>query len=1126
MRKTLIHAESESRHNDSKQSHKTKWLLRYISILVPLLLSTNAAFAQFSANILGAVQDQSGASIPNAQVKLLNLSTQYEQNAISDTSGNFRFVSLAPGNYRITSEAQGFGKTNVEVTLETNQTLDVPLKLSVAGTSATVEVTTEAPVLDTADSRNQLTIETQELSTLPLAGRNMISLVTLAPGVTGLGTTAGGSPGSGVDNYSTETQVDASANGQGAVGNMYIVDGLDITSAIRAGVLNMTPNPDSVQETSIQVNTYNVEYGRASSIQMAMTTKSGTSSYHGNASDYFNSQQLWAGTEFVKKYAPFHSNNFSASIGGPIIPHRQAFFFFSVEPLRSSTSTGNSSRTFEDPQFTQWASANYPNTLGTKLLTTYPVKASNVSVTQNAQQYFGTSATGSNLCGTAATNNIPCGLNVLDTGIFNATKFRNGTQWNLRIDKAFHNDRIYGNIYRTTLNTGGPAIRAAFDSTSNYYQYAWQINETHTFSPKTLNEAIVGGMRVEGIQPATGNFAIPSINVTGQTTPAFGNGFALGDFIQHNYHWRDVLTHIPGAHTLKFGYEGWFGDDVEEFQGPHDQPTFQFNNLLTLAQDQPYTETGVAYNPLTGRHAEWDWNAAGITTGLFAEDIWRVRNNLTLTYGIRWDDFGNPYSRSAQTVFGNFYLGPGQTLNQQIANGFVLQKHHALNRTITDIFSPRIGVAWDMLGNGNWVLHGGFGFFHNWPTLANVQEEFRGNPPGPIFPTFYQGQTPAPLFVLGSSNKPPFGFQYPALPPTGLNSQGGLTGIQSVIGGIDPNLRTPVTYTYSAQMEHQLFRNFIASLGYSGAHATDQLSGGGQVYNVNYGVDINSFPGDLIQNNTLVPKRLNQSFGSVAYTQNDRHSNYNALIAEVRGRFAGTAFADISYTRSSSKDNTQVYPTWTNPNQFYSPSNWDVPNRLSVLGAYEFPGIRGGSGLLGRLTRGWGLSGTAIVQSGVPFTVSTNASFKPIYNSSNQIVGMTTSSGDYNADGDNFDYPNVSSYSIHRDRQNFLKGLFTGGTGGQYANGYANFPLPTAGRDGNEKPNGFRGPGFFETDASLLKNTAIKREWNLQFRFEFFNIFNHPNLNGVDFNLPDGTFGKSTAQFNPRWIQVGANLKF
>ncbi len=1077
--------------------------------------------AQYNANVQGTVVDASGAVVHGVHLQLVNPNTGQILTADSDNAGNYRFVNIAAGNYQLIAIATGFAKTSVNFTLETDQTLAVPVKLTVASASTTVAVTGEPPVLDTAETRNQLTIEQQAVNSLPLPGRNMISLVTMAPGVTGLGTTANGSPGSGVDNYSTETQVDSSANGQGAVGNMYIVDDLDITSAIRAGVLNLTPNPDSIQETSIQVNTFTVDYGRASSIQMAMTTKSGSERFHGNISDYFNDQELWAGTEFVKNYAPFHSNNISGTIGGPIIPHHQFFFFFSVEPLRASTSTGNQTTTFEDPQFTAWAKANYPNSYGTALLTSYPTSASNVVVSETAQQALGSG------CGTAATDNIPCSLAMIDSGVFNATNYRNGTQYMGRVDKNFTNDRIYGSIYRTLLNTGGPSLRSAFAETANYYEYAWQGNEAHTFSPNTLNEAIAGGMRVEGIDPATGDFKVPVVNVTGLGT-GFGDGFAMGDFIQHNYHWRDVLTHIHGTHTLKAGVEGWFGDDVEDFQGPYDIPTFSFNNLLALVQDDPYTESGTAYNPVTGQHMEWSWNAAGRTEGVFAEDSWKARSNLVVNYGIRWDDFGNPYSRNASTAFGNFYFGPGQTLDQQIANGYVVQKTHALARSITDVFSPRAGFSWDIGSNSKWVLHGGFGLFHNWPTLANVQEEYRGNPPGGIYPTFYSGGSPSPLFTLGNSNTPPFGFTYPTLTTYGLNSHGGINGLQFGIGGIDPELRSPVAYIYSGELEHPLTRAIVASVGYSGSHATSQLSGGGQVYNVSYGVDINSYPGDLIDNfpknltssTTLVPTRLSDSFGEIYYTQNDRHSNFDAFIADVRGRFT-SGFIDASYTRSSSKDDTQVYPTWTDPSRYYGPSIWDAPNRVSVTGNYLIPGVNHGQALVSRVTGGWGLSGTIIGQTGYPFTASTNAPFIPVCNpspctTSSQLIG--NSGGDYNADGDDYDYPSVSSYSIPRSRSAFLKGVF--------ANNPTQISAPSLGSEGNENYDGFRGPGFFETDSSLSKDTTIRESFKFQLRVDFFNLFNHPNLNGVDANLPDATFGKSTAQFNPRWIQLGANLKF
>ena len=1102
------------------QLRRSLWLL-WLLAAVPCL-------AQYNASIQGNVLDPSGAGVSGAHLQLTNLSTNQVESAVSDSSGRYRFVNLAPGSYQLQTETTGFSKTSVQLTLQTNQTLEVPVNLAIASANTNVTVTGQAPVLDTAETRNELTIGAEAVNSLPLPGRNMISLVTMAPGVTGLGIVAGGSPGSAADNYSTETQVDSSANGQGAVGNMYIVDDLDVTSAIRAGVLNLTPNPDSIQETSVQVNTYNVDYGRASSIQMAMTTKSGGDKFHGSASDYFNNQALWTHTQFNggTKFAPFHSNNMSGTIGGPIIPHHQAFFFFAIEPLREASSTGSASVSFEDPQFTQWAQANFPNSLGTSLLTTYPAKATNPTVSQTAQQVFGS------LCGTAATNNIPCGMPVFDNGLFNATSFRNGTQWNARLDKNFTNDRLYGNIYRTTLSTGGPALRSAFSSTSNYWTTAWQGNWAHTFSPTTINEAIGGGMRVEGITPATGDFKVPVVNVTGLGT-GFGNGFAMGDFIQHNYHWRDVLTHIKGSHTIKLGYEGWFGDDVEAFQGPYDLPTFNFNSIIDLVKDQPNTESGIAYNPVTGQHVEWNWNAAGSTEGFFVQDTWKARRNLTLNYGVRWDDFGNPYSRSAQTVFGNFYYGPGATANQQIANGFVLQKNHALNRAITDVFSPRVGLSWDVAGNAQWVLHGGAGVFHNWPTLANLQEEYRGNPPGPIFPTFYAGTAHAPVWGLGTSNKPPFGYTYPTLQATPLNGQGGLTGLQFGIGGIDPNLKSPVTYIYSAQLEHPLTHAFVASVGYSGSRAHNQLSGGGQVYNVSYGVDINSYPGDLIQNfpgnlatGTLVPTRLNQSFGSIYYTRNDRRSTYDAFIADVRGRFAGTGFIDASYTRSSSKDDTQVYPTWQNPGQYFGPSNWDAPNRFSLTGNYQLRGLANGRGFVGNVTGGWGISGTVISQSGTPFTVANYNPFIPVCNNDPTVActaGSTLTGnrgGDYNADGDNYDYPDVSSYSIPRSRRDFLRGVFRNNATQVAA------PQFGSGADGNEKFNGFRGPNFFETNLSLAKNTTIRENVKFELRFDFFNLFHNTNLVNPDVNMTDGNFGKSTSQYEPRWIQIGAKVQF
>src|SRR5579871_2422997 len=347
---------------------------RSVGVLSAIVFFAATAFAQFTASIQGVVQDQSGAGIGKATVQLSNIATGATALATSDADGNYRFVSLAPGKYKVTAEAAGFAKSEADVTLLTEQNLNVPIALKVGAVSESVVVSTEAPVVDTADSRTHLTIENQAVAELPIIGRNLVTLVTMAPGVSGLGTSTSGSPASGVDNYSTEEQVDASANGQGQNNNQYVIDGLDVTSGIRQGVLNITPQPEAIQETSIQVNTFTADYSRAAGLQVLFTTKSGADAFHGEASNWFNYQGFFANQHFVSSdtspYKPFHSNNIFLSLGGPVVPHHNSFFFFSVEMLRSSSSAGGSV-TFAAPEFIAFANANYPTTVGTTVMSKY-----------------------------------------------------------------------------------------------------------------------------------------------------------------------------------------------------------------------------------------------------------------------------------------------------------------------------------------------------------------------------------------------------------------------------------------------------------------------------------------------------------------------------------------------------------------------------------------------------------------------------------------------------------------------------------------------------------------------------------------------------------------------------------
>lgn len=1081
-------------------------------LIVMLLCLSQRAMAQFGSGVEGTVRDSSGAIVGGAQVKLTDMDTQVSQTRNTDDGGNFRFLSLAPGPYVVTVTRTSFAETNVPIQLLTDQMLNVPVTLNVSSQSSSVSVTAEAPTLDTADSRSESTLSTTALTQLPLQGRNMISLVTTAPGVTGIGTVAGGTPGSAVDNFSTETQVDASANGRSSAGNLYIVDGLDVTSDIRPGVLNVTPNPDAIQEATVQTNTFTVDYGRASSIQMVMTTRSGSDQYHGNASDYYTNQDLWSRTEFTQKYLPFSVNNISATLGGPIVPHHQAFFFFAVEPLRSTASSG-SVVSYEDPAFITYATQTYPNSLGAQIMSKYTV----AHVIETGSPILA-STLFPGTCGTAATNDLPCSLAMLDRGNFTSSSYRNGIQYHARIDKYWSKDRLYGSFFRTTTETSTPDPRPAFDSTDRYNSFPVQVNETHTFSATTLNEAQFGFNRSYGITPATGLFSVPVINVVGEN--GYGDGFALGNFTQHNYHWRDVLTHVLGAHVLKFGYDGWHGDNLFDGKAAYEQPTFQFNNLLDLAESDPYTESGLAYSPLTGQaNAGFSFFYHNTTAGGFFEDAWRVNSRLNINYGIRYDDFGNATPEDG-SVATNFILGPGATFDDQVANGVLRKQNAVLNSSIKNNWSPRVGFAYDVTGKGSWVLRGGFGVYHDWPTLGQLSEAVAlyGSPYSFVVPTFFNNgtTTSTPIFSLGQGNSPPFGYPYPAIGTTTISPSGGLTGTQISIGGIDPLLKAPSTYNYTATLAHSVARNLVASVAYVGSTSSDLISGSAYANTVNAvatGVDINRFAGDLIANDGVLT-RLNPSFGTIYYMNNGAAASFNALVLALQGRFGARGFVSASYTRSRAYDDASQYATATDLHQYWGPSNTDAPNRLSLSWNYLLPGR--GQGAVGRLTNGWSVSAVTTLQSGYPFTVYTSAPFEPIFNAQGQVVGEQPGGGDYNADGVDLDYPNVPNYSQPTSRQAYLSGLFPA----------SNFTPPTLGTEGNELVDRFRGPGFANTDFSLLKSTAINERCKLDFRVDFFNVFNRPNLSGMVSDLSSPSFATATSQYNPRWIEFSANFRF
>ncbi|MGA2181672.1 MAG: TonB-dependent receptor [Bryobacteraceae bacterium] len=1073
--------------------------------LIVIALTGACCYAQsvFSGNIQGVISDPSGAVIPSASVGLRNVDTGVVATAASSSSGNYRFSSLAPGNYVVWAEASGFRKTEVKVTLETNEVQGVNITLPLTSSTEAVSVVAEAATLDTDESRIQATLNSQTVRDLPSLNRNLWDVIAIAPGVTGTGTHgASESPGGGADNFGTQTP-DMSANGRSYTGNRVIVDGMDATSPIQNGNIVYAPPPDAVQEVSMQSNAWDAENNLGSSILIQVTTKAGTNQFHGTGSYLFTNQDLLARTVFTpSSYNPFKRQDLEATFGGPIIKNK-TFFFAEVESLWSQTSTGNSVLTFQSPEFISWAQQNFPNTVGTTILTQNSVTGVATSgVAQTAAQYFGSS------CGTAATANIPCSMPVLDSGVSSLSPPYNALQYGFRGDQYVgSNDRIYGNYANDGFTLGHPANVVGFsnhDIQSNWYA---QANWTHTFSANLLNEAGFAANKVAGANGQGGTDNVPQISVTGQSL-GFNSSWGPGEYGSHNYNWRDVLNWVRGAHTLKFGVQGTHAVEYGDFTPVNNRPSFTFNNLLALVQDQPYSESGVVFNPLTGKAGQEPFDGQENPWGIFVQDDWKAKPNLSFTFSLRYDDFSNHIASGPAALSGvssNVIPGSGSTIAQQIANASVQTVSGVFAHSMNNNWSPRIGFAWDPSKRGVWSIRGGIGVFHDWVTLGQTVDELRGNPPGVINPSFSVNTAIKPLFAEAPSATYPFNYPLPTIPVGQLNSSGGLVGVESAIYGLDRNLKSPMAVNYVVGVERQLPWKFVAGGSYSGSKSYNGLAG------INY----NRSDGNLIANNgkLVLP---NANFGTINYVANILDGSYNAMILTLRRTVGNVATFQSSYTLSHAMSDINANTRFDHDigfdvpdpalyHGYYADANWDVRSRFSFSGVYTVPGMKNGIGKA--LTAGWAVSAIAAIQSGTPFWVHTTAAYG--------------SGGDYNADGTNYDIPNApagycgSSYS----EQQYLTGIYPASI----------FTAPAAGTEGNLKRNSCRNPGLLEVDASVLKNTRIKwlgEQGSLQLRFDFENVLNKVNLGSVDSNMADATFGRSTSALLPRTIQLGARISF
>jgi hypothetical protein len=1078
--------------------------------------------AQFTTVIEGRVSDPSDASVPNAQVEVENPSTGLKRAVATTETGYFRVSSLPAGTFTIRVSAAGFDTTVQEnVLLQADQVKTLNIQLKVGTPTTTVNVEGQVPLVETGEARISGHIQERQVSELPLVGRNFMTLVVLTPGVTGLPSGGGQAYAQATgDIFSAEYGVNLNANGQRAESNNFQVDNASVNASPRGGVSNFSPSADAVQELRVSVNNFSAEYGRNSSAMVNVITKSGTNDWHGTAGWYHTNNRLTARNSIFQPEVPvFRRNEANGTLGLPIVKNK-LFAFGSVDVLRSGLGQGFSDSAIT-PEFASIIQQRFPNNISARLVKDFPSQLTRL----NDGIFAGPEAGAVENVGGCSSlpggpgspidtpiGPLPCNLPLTFDGSFAETLPRNGLQWFARVDYHFNEsrDRIYGSAGRTTLHQvrfGSPSVYPAFTAEADEYTAYWNVNYTHVFSPTVLNEASWSGTRAWGDAPVS-HGEVPLINVTG--IASYGTGFSDAVFIQNNQQWQDVLSINRGSHAFKTGGIVQCGSGCPGagalFHNTYTRVEYGFPSLFDFVRDDPFSESNIGFDPKTGEVTGPDFRPVYVNFGLFVQDDWKVRPNLTLSMGLRWEVYLNPWDKDDLYVSATF--PSGDDFASRIAN-LTPQVKRPHDRNDWNNFAPRIGLAWDPTGRGKTSFRAGFGVFYDRPGGQFYVDAGTSLPV--IGVASVSKQTEAkPVYGLSTSSESPWIF--PAPPITiGLDERNGLIGVPSSLGVWDPNMKTMYSFNYFFGIQQSLYGGWAVEANYVGSQ-------GRKTY-MNF--DVNRYAGDLFDDRL---NRINPSFADIQYGQARGSSFYNGANFSVRKRYSAGLDLQAAYTIGKAIDDSSTFGGGlpivdaSNLSLNRGLADFDIRQKFALSLLYETPRI-GRSRVLDLLSR-WEVGAVTILQSGRPFSVVCTQPFDPVRNAAGEIVGNTGC--DFNADGFNSDYLNAPSFGGYIEgieRSDYLTGIFQA----------SDFPKPQPGQPGNLGRNTYYGPGFANTNLNVVKRFPapfLGEQGRVDFRAEFFNLFNRVNLGLPSGNISSSQFGRSTTALGARNTQFGLRLEF
>jgi Carboxypeptidase regulatory-like domain/TonB dependent receptor len=1293
-------------------SMKARWAVRCLVVLFSLLNSTLLLAQSTGGRILGRVADPSGAVVAGAKVTLTNEATRVSREVPTNSSGDYVFVEVQPGQYTVQFEQKGF-KKNLQkaVTVEVNQVVTLNTSMQLGGTQEVVEVTSEAPLVDTTSTQLGAVMDAQSVSKLPLNARDTYQLLQLQPGVQGVG---------GSDLFYGSNQSGAvSVNGGRGRSNNFNVNGGD-GNDLFVNSPAIQPTPDSIAEFRVLSNTFDAEYGRNSGAVINVVTKSGTNGWHGSAYEFLRNQLFNSRGYLDLRRPDDKQNQFGGTLGGPIKKDR-TFFFASYEGRRvvhgiSSDpvvvpTAAERAGIFGSPFSGQIATDTFASILNARsgCGVNIPMPSTNGPTGYDAIFPGGQIPTAclDPVAVDIMNRYVPCPnadptcSNLSNTdNIFRSipNDDSHANQVTAKVDHRI-NDKQNLSIYYyfndafdaqpfTRFQAATPNLLQGFGN--NNTTRAQQVNISHTW---TISPVVVNELRLSYFREAQGTFLHPQhtnlvtnscssslapICFTGTTdvpsvippnpklgiTPGLGpnregvpfisisGGFTIGNDFEgelpqkgNTYQLSDSLTKVVGKHTTKFGVDfrnqrflqtlyfdpngdySYFGGGPNDPIGPDLFPNYLLGLPDSYLQGSTQTE-----------------DVRGNSIYLFAQDSWKIRPNLTLNYGLRWEynqplyDAGLRYqtfrpgqatttypcqlSAASQASLGypDTNCNPGGSAAAVFPLGLVVPGDKGVPKGLTESyyksFAPRIGVAWDPIGNGKTTIRGGWGLFYN-PIEQLVLEQFQAEPPfggsslisESLFTTPFLGQNGviAPNPFNGILN-----------PAHGTPTDWSAFRPILLFGELEPKLRSQYTAQYNFGIQHELTKDMVLSVGYVGSQghrllATRDLNYGNAQTCLDLQAIANAYPGNGttaapgigtgcgpffadaafkiptqafdangnpvnvvipsgglhlpygINGPSVIPAGTNVSsiapngitlvglrrysspacdplsgngcpadsvpvFSSIFAQDTIANSNYNSLQASLEKRLTHGLQFELAYTFSKSIDNASSFENILKPicdrcNR--SLSLFDARHRFVISYLWQLP-VPKYDGTKGKLLNGWAVSGITSFQTGFP-------------------IRLESSNDSELENSFDFELPGKPDLIAPFHTQSAKKtgcALGTGPTAGAGAppcqlvtNQYFDpnsFALPV--QDANSTPlqllgNAPRtmccGPGINNFDFSVQKVTSIGEAKHIEFRAEFFNLFNHAQFLNPDGNISDGAdFGRVKRARDPRNIQFALKFAF